>query len=209
MRLQAYYEVRKQLAQFVYRKITKEYADFGGKEGLLKWYRERLEERRKEIYALCAAAYNQTDGKEGRAYFGSPENQDNCCCEIFAHETPAMNILVGKSKYLHRMPLSEFKEGKAICPITGEKASWSFTFCFETYKQVQEFLKCELPKFCTGWRTNNLYNGNSILDVTDPIGNLVHPMSEMRAPFNFAVDLSKRGLKRLLKEKGNHGQGRI
>lgn len=209
MRLQAYYEVRKQLARFVYHKITKEYADFGGKEGLLKWYRERLEERRKEIYALCIAAYNQTDGKEGCAYFGSPEKQENCCCEIFAHETPAMSILVGKAKYLHRMSLSEFKEGKAICPITGEKASWSFTFCFETYKQVQEFLKCELPKFCTGWRTNNLYNGNPILDVTDPVGDLVHPMSEMRAPFNFAVDLSKRGLKRLLKEKENHGQGRI
>lgn len=203
MRLQAYYEVRKQLARYIYTRMMKEFNRFGGKEGLLKWYRECLEERRKEIYALCAAAYNQTDGKEGSIKFGSPEKQDNCCSEIFACETPPMRILVGKSKYLHSISLSEFKEGKIICPITGEKASWSFTFCFETYKQVHEFLKCELPKFCTGWRTDKLYNGNSILDVTDPVGNLVHPMSEMRRPFNFAVDLSKRGLKKLIQGKGH------
>lgn len=202
MRLQAYYEVRKQLARYIYTRMMKEFNRFGGKEGLLKWYRERLEERRGEIYALCAAAYKQTDGKEGSIEFGSPEKQVNCCSEIFGCETPPMSILVGKSKYLHSISLSEFKEGKIICPITGEKASWSFTFCFETYKQVHEFLKCELPKFCTGWRIDKLYNGNSILDVTDPVGDMVHPMSEMHRPFNFAVDLSKRGLKKLMQGKG-------
>ena len=200
MRLQAYFEVRKQLAFYVYRRITAEYNRFGGKEGLLNWYRERLEERREEIYRLCVSAYKRTDGKEGCVSFGTEEKQENCCNDIFATTTAPMTILVGKSKFIHSMSLSEYKDGKNICPITGEKASWSFYFCFENYKQVHEFLKCELPKFCTGWRTESLYNGNCILDVTDPVGNIVHPMSEMQVPFNFAVDLSKRGLKKLQNE---------
>ena len=200
MRLQAYYEVRKQLAKHVWKQMKGEYDAFGGAEGLEKWYRDRLAERMDTIYRYCIAVYNETNGNEGDVEFGVMKRQDNSPSSIFATQTQPMSVDINKKFRYAKISLSEFKDRSYRCAITGAKASFVFGFNFYSYTQVRDFLNCPLPKFCTGWLKDRPYNGNSILEVTDPVGELNHPISENEFPFNFTIALSKTAIKNLKKE---------
>lgn len=200
LKLQAYYEVRKQLAKHVWKKLKDDFNSFGGDEGLEKWYKERLAERMDAIYRFCIAAYLKSNGEEKDVQFGEEKIQDNSCRETFAATEFPMEVMVKKKHRYCKTCLSEYKDNALYCPITNAKASYVFTFSFESYTQVQDFLRCPLPKFCTGWRKNRLYNGNSLLDVTDPVGNINHPISRDSYPFNFTIALSKTAINKLLKE---------
>ena len=200
LKLQAYYEVRKQLAKHVLKKLKDDFNSFGGGEGLEKWYKERLAERMDVIYRFCIAAYLKSNGEEETVEFGEKKLQKNSCSSSFAATEFPMEVDVHKKYRYCKTCLSEFKDNALYCPITNTKASYVFTFSFDSYTQVQDFLRCPLPKFCTGWRKNKLYNGNCLLDVTDPVGNINHPISSISYPFNFTVALSKTAIKRLQKE---------
>lgn len=200
LRLRAYYEVRGQLAEYVWRRLNVEYEAFGGEEGVLKWYRERLEKRRDAIYRSCIDAYVKSNGgEERRVRYGDTLVQENSPSSAFASQTQPMTITVSRKNLWNKISLSKFVDRRYICAKTGAKASYFFGFSFHTYEQVRDFLKCPLPKFCTGWRSDYLYNGNSILDVTDPVGDMDHPMSGSKYLFDFTVALSKQAIRELLK----------
>ena len=192
LRLQSYFEVRKQLAKHIWTKMKADLTSFGDTEGLEKWYKERLMERMPIIIDYCTEALNLTDGKKGSAEFGDVEVQTNSPSETFALKEHPFTIHVSPKKcFWCKLSLSNYKDNGYICPLTGHAASIFFHFEFSNYIQVQKFLGCELPKFCVGWRENRYYNGNPILDVTDPIGNMRHPLGENNSLFDFSIGLSK------------------
>ena len=206
LRLSAYYEVRRQLAKYVGKRMDEDYEKFGGSAGLKQWYESALESRKDKIFAYCVDAYDRSMASGDKIVkFGSDERQEKGSkgrVSFLVRWSP-LEIHVSTDERLYAMvyipekPIREF-----ICPITGAKASIFFKFEFSTYKQVQEFLECDLPKFCVGWKTTYEYNGNSILDVTDPVGNLESPLKGRnnwvnRFNFDFVVSLSKRGLSKI------------
>lgn len=203
LRLQAYYEVRKQLCKYIGGKMYKDYQDFGEEDGLRKWYTDRLKERMPKILSLCIETMHRLNGESGEWEYGESEKPKNAPDSNFVHEEPPFTIDFNTGKYPHytQISLSKFKAGLYLCPVTGKTASYHFRFCFSNYVQVQNFLGCELPKFCVGWREQRIYNGNPILNVTDPIGNFNHPVREFPV-FNFTIDLSKSGVKKIEKQIG-------
>lgn len=193
-RLRAYMEVRDQLAKHVSEKLAADFREFGGVDGVKKWYAARLAERMDKVVSCCAGAYRQwvADKEKTRIEYGVMEEQD--LDTTFRTRTPPATLRIGEKPFYGHVKLSELRDGKYICPVFHCKAALYFFFEFYTYKQVREFLGCELPKFCVGWRRCELYNGNSLLDVTDPVGELHHPLYQ-RFDFSFSIGLSKRALK--------------
>ena len=202
LRLQAYYEVRKQLCKYIGGQMYKDYKDFGEEDGLREWYTERLKERMPKILSLCIETRHRLNGEAGDVKYGESEKPKNAPESDFVHEENPFTIYFNKDKHCYYtiISLSEFKAGEYLCPVTGKTASYHFRFCFRNYIQVKNFLGCDLPKFCVGWHEHHIYNGNPNLEVTDPIGNFNHPVREYPV-FNFRIDLSKSGVKKLEKQK--------
>ena len=196
LRLHAYYEVRKQLANFIVKQMNADFDKFGGLEGVEKWFSERVKEKTDKVLSYCRDVYEKSDGNtHDRFKFGEDEVQQPE--GDFRARNNAFCVWFDKKPMYAKVWLSERKEwNHVICPITGSKATLFFKFDFSTYLQVRDFLECDLPKFCTGWREWELYNGNSILDVTDPVGNIRTPLSG-KNPFSFSIGLSKSGLNKL------------
>lgn len=204
MRLSAYYEARRQLANYIEARMMKDYSDFGGHKGLNEWYFAALKKRMDKIMSYCADAYDKSVASgQSMVRYGSEERQTNGGGgETFYGCRPPMSIDVDKNELYSYIVLNELVDRNFICPITQTKASIFFKFRFGTYKQVQDFLGIDLPKFCVGWSESPDYNGNSILDVTDPVGNIGSPISSRRGwgmsfNFRFAIGLSKRGLAKI------------
>ena len=197
-RLQAYMEVRTQLAKYIQTKLYEDFEKFGGVESLIQWYKDKLHEKFDNVISRCVDVYHQWSNDHNKTFvkYGVDEVQN--VKDNFRTITHPSEVQISE-KPLFGFCLSEYKDGNFICPISHHKASIYFRFKFYTYKQVQEFLDCELPKFCVGWRTNSLYNGNSLLSVTDPVGNIENPIRG-KFDFSFSVAFSKRAINAFKKE---------
>ena len=202
LRLQAYYEVRKQLANHIGKKMEDDYKAFGGADGLWDWFAARLKERMPKVLECCLKAYDALDeeSKSGIVKIGKGWKQTNSPSETFSCCESPIVVRASRKVIYNKHRMSESKDGHYICPITGAQASVWFSFEFNNYLQVEDFLGIPLPKFCTGWHSNGLYNGNSILRVCDPVGNLEGPLKDDHFFFDFMIALSKRAIQKARKE---------
>ena len=210
LRVQAYYEVRKQLCNYIGRQMADEYKSFGGRDGLNSWYRENLNAVKDKILRYCLEAYSSI----------GPKKDDDCIGSVFINSNKddvGQDSRFGNSKtptkaaavevylkvglgFWRVMMLSAYEDRKYKCWLTGRTACFFFRFSFYSYHQVQEFLGCNLPRFCTGWYRFHRYSGNPILDIVDPVERMKTPLAETDVPFDFFVALSKRGIRKLKKD---------
>ena len=214
---QAYYEVRKQLCNFIGQRMEDEYNSFGGSKKLGEWYRERLIARKDIILSYCLEAYNAKKIDEEGNTYGSIYINSN-------KDEPGLDRSFGKGCHAAQVRVYD-KTGMGFygsfmlcktrgwnrkCWITGCEPSYYFRFDFYNYHQVEEFIGCKLPKFCIGWEKDHCASGNSILNIVDPIDQMVLPLEHRRSPFSFdvAVALSKSGIKRLKKQFNVEGVGK-
>lgn len=209
LRAQAYYEVREQLRDYIVQRMEDEYRAFGGSEQLRKWYREHLLARKDAILKYCLDSYNskKTDD-EGNTYGTIYINSDKDKPGIdsrYRSGFHAVEVRVSDKTgmgFWGTSMLSQSKDGRSKCWITGSEPSYYFRFSFFNYQQVEEFIGCNLPKFCTGWERDHFESGNSILYMVDPIDQMVLPLEHRGDSFSFdvAVALSKSGIKKLKKK---------
>lgn len=214
LRTQAYYEVRKQLCNYIGQKMEADFKSFGGRETLGKWYRGRLDEKKDVILRYCLKAFDamKTDN-EGNDYGCIYINDDKDAPGLdsrFLNGSRAVTVRASSRTgmgfwgyYMLSTPSKNPYSSNRLCWVTGSKAAYYFRFDFYNYKQVEEFLGCSLPKFCVGWEHDHFGSGNSILDMVDPIDRMIHPLMDRGNPFsfNFAVALSKSGINKI--KKGN------
>lgn len=192
--LLAYYEIRRQLANHITKQMYGEYLKFGDKEGLVKWYHERLWTISDKLLTICSLVYDEV-GIDGVKNFGREEEEG---CFLGATTFPMRVIVQGRINFYDNF-INKVKEDKSIkCLSSDATANVLFTFRFGKGEQVSELLGCELPKFCTGWKENYNYNGNCLLDVVDPVGELTSPF-QREFNFTFTVGFSKKALKAELK----------
>ena len=209
LRAQAYYEVREQLCDYILQKMKDDLNSFGGQEALGKWYRERLDEKKDAILGYCLKAFDamKTDD-EGNDYGCIYINDDEDAPGLdsrFLRGSRAVEVQASSRTgmgFWGYFMLSQSKDNQRRCWLTGCAPSYYFRFDFYNYKQVEEFLGCSLPKFCVGWERDHISSGNSILNMVDPIDNMIHPLMDRRNPFrfDFAVALSKSALNKIRKE---------
>ena len=201
-RLRAYMEVRSQLAQYVGKRLYDDFNKFGGADKIKQWYSARLMERLDKILPYCADLYTQwmSDKEKTRIEYGESEAKKAKGSSLFCRDYPPMVVRIGQKPFWGGVKLSTLVDRCYTCPVSHCKASLHFEFEFYTYKQVQKFLDCELPKFCVGWYYSPPYNGNSLLDVTDPVGNIEHPFHR-HFDFSFSIGLSKRALNKIISSR--------
>lgn len=214
LRAQAYYEVRGQLCDYIGKQMEDEYKAFGGDEQLGKWYRERLESRKDTILKYCLEALNAAKTDEEGDFFGSiylnsdkdkpgldsrfDKEYPSNAVEVRVYDKTGMGFW---GYFMLSTPSKKPFSSKRLCWINGSVASYYFKFDFYDYHQVQDFLGCNLPKFCVGWEYDHHSSGNSLLNMVDPIDDMIHPLMDRRNPFsfNFAVALSKSAIKKIKK----------
>lgn len=210
LRVQAYYEVRKQLCDYIGQKMQDEYDDFGGYEELGKWCREKIEARKPEILKYCLDAFNSIEQKKdkerylGALYLNSdnPDKSEGHLDGRFGDPVRAVCIDVYTKPGIEFwgvrvMSQYDVDARKHRCWLTGKAASYYFLFSFSSYHQVKDFLGCELPKFCTGWYRDFRYGGNPILDIVDPVSQMITPLEKKYHAFDFAVALSKSAINKI------------
>ncbi|MBP5459299.1 MAG: hypothetical protein J6Y62_03960 [Clostridia bacterium] len=230
MELQAYYGLRKKLAMHIQKKSQEEYEAFGGKKGMWEWTRavmaEKFDQIAPKVYVMCVDVSKKMDpgkkgskaslkfdrsstaektisipwGRAGITVKGTVmQGRPFCGWDVLSKEAPFRR----RNPFtMHNRPFNGMGSGVLKCPVTGAAASCCFEVFFDTLKDVEEFLTAKTPQFCTGWAYDKVTDGNSILDVVDPVAGLVSPLSRTwgdRFDFSFELYLSRSGLNKLEK----------
>jgi len=197
-----YWWSRKALAKHITIEMEKELESFGGKKKVLEWYEKQIRENINYVYLVLAHIYGFQDGeyddldkiitKQNLSY---PERQ-----------SPEFFINKRQNEYRY--------DGKFLCPINNTLVSCFFTFHPTSYKHLTLILnqnEDSFPKIIKGWERRHNHQGNSILDIIDPVSLLQHPLSNdfgmwnhnsNSFDFSFSIGFSKRGFVKMCKEFG-------
>lgn len=206
---QAYYDVRKQLCNYIGRKMQKDYKDFGGREGLSKWYAEKISAMKDTVLKHCLECFKKVKEEEGEGCVGithlnSDEKGNDTRFGDAEHPVDAVDVRAYNKvgiDFWGVMMLSQLKDNHHRYWLTGSAASYYFRFSFYSYQQVDDFIGGGLPKFCTGWfSTGTQYCGNDILNMVDPVDRMATPLSGDHRAFDFIVALSKSAINKLNRE---------
>jgi hypothetical protein len=197
MELQAYYKLRKKLADFIRDKQDAEFAEFGGVDALRVWYLKALNDKFPKILEICKTLYREHYKREevDRSIYPTfVADLTNCTFDKKRPGEYCLN-LIGERKY----------DGSFICPVNGCAANCFFTFHPKNWIDVTLFIDQSVPKFTKGWENDRYgkhYSGNCLLDATDAVGELETPINRSRNrsgmigsfSFDFQVALSKLAL---------------
>lgn len=196
--MRSYQEIRQQLANHIRARMEKEFSDFGGVDGLRKWYKETVLSIKGKLLSLCAECFANTKNEE--SYYFGPQTE----IEHFGSGMNRCFVSVADKKYGRYGAINhyDYKKNKFSSLFTDSEANVFFNISFDAYFQVEEFIERDLPNFCKGWFRIMPYNGNCILDTVDPVGELTHPFAR-EAPniFNIKVGFGKSEINKEIKRK--------
>lgn len=212
MQAQAYRKVRSQLAKYIEMQMEHELESFGGPKAVDQWFVKMLMQKKELLiqkaahmyYEICITKTRRNTEFSPYVISASKEYQ------VSVHKgeiCPSLRGMVVVNEPKERI---DSKQTYA-CPITGTIANVWILFSPQTYTNLKELFEVDtLPKILEGWILTsciNEYNGNSLLNNVDPVGDIQHILTydgrrefKYRKSFYFAVGVSKRGLNRLLKE---------
>ena len=209
MRLQGYYEIRKQLADYIRNRMYNEWVSMGKTSAIKKWYLETINNNKDKIERLIVEKYLKIQNGEKSINSGwHTTNKDTLDIYYQEQKYPTGNTLI----------LNQHKDiykDEYICMKTGTICSMFFTFAPKDWKQLELLLDVEVPKIVKGWREEGHFGiGNSILDATDLVTKVGTPFEryEMKKyeqcygeqnvyfNFSFSIGFSKRGMNQLVKK---------
>lgn len=189
MNREVYRKIRIQLAQYIEAKLEQEYDAFGGNLNACRyWKREMMKRKDSLIQELCKWYYlrehPETTCAHSRILADSfTERMKLQVTDIQKRIKMKENERYYDGQYLNNTPvISDDRFHRLINVLddeTGKKSSIFFKVTFYNFLEMEEFLGSELPKVMRGWRADSDgrlgYNGNSILDATDAVGEIVSP----------------------------------
>lgn len=221
MELQAYYNVRKELAEYLRDRIHDEYVAFGGIEAVKKWWREALKKSAETIDRLAI-----------QRFVSLPEDPDAPVFQPDGSEDPLLRrITYCKGNFpsgnkIGYDQILNYGEGKwypktYYCPITNAKAGHFFVFKLADWREMETLIGEEVPKIIKGWRqSGHDYTGNPLLSPCDAVDAVGTPFERYQSAnwryvdgpidkysygpaycdFVFAIGYSKSGLNTLRKK---------
>lgn len=215
IRLQGYYQIRKQLADYIRDRIHDAWVAYGKTPAVIDWYISNIKNNFEKIEMLVAAEYLRI--KEGGEALGQSWRWgDSQKIDIYYKEQkyPAVyrSIILNKEKKNGRYYSNEY-----LCNHSGAICNLFFTFAPKDWTQLELLCGSEVPKIVKGWlERGHRGDGNSILDATDLVTEVGTPFEERESEkyeslygdsnvyFNFAFSIgySKRGLNQILKKYG-------
>lgn len=208
MELQAYYQARKQLADYIKARMEEAQAAFGGTDTTMlhDWYMGNLNralpflldiickhelegESKKQVRTLFNIDYPFTihDANTVKEYMELDLYEVNKIIEGETEErygnytNNTLNELMRNTQ-----PLKSYGYWDYQCRVSEYRANVWFTFNPMNWMGLQYLTQtAELPKILIGWKSSSkqhFYTGNSILDVVDPVSEIQTPY-ESRGSF--------------------------
>lgn len=175
----AYWQGRKQLAEYIKDRIAEEYFAFGGPAKVDEWWKNIVLARKEKIVKMCVAA---AEGKMEAI----PE------CIKVKHQTKAKGYPEHDGSNAFWYTIHPFNTNRAdtwgsyTCCECDTKASEIFIFKFDDWKALQTFLGDEeLPKIFIGYNeySHDVF-GNSILGCCDEVGSCGTPFEYRQSQWN-------------------------
>lgn len=222
MEMLAYYNVRRQLADYMRERIHEAYVAFGGVDAVRKWWKDTLLRHIDAIHAMAVQRFSEA---------GATSTSQLPFKIQFAESSDPHAVGVSWDFVLSPDD-GEFRHPKYRCPITGASVSYIFGFHPATWTDLANLIGEELPKIVVGWKAaGHTSSGNSLLDACDAVDSVGTPFETGQSAcplygvepspyqdrigpavfnFAFAVGYSKSGMNKLMKEYGkekNHGNG--
>lgn len=219
LRLQVHYQIRKQMAKHIKRKMEQEYKDFGGSKGVKDWYFQKLKENitfLQTLFAECETiAENANDNTYETTHYCTYKDNDNkehelaFCIDKGQGQTPYPDLLINTYTTDNGFSFNRFDD------ITHKPANYWFLpkpktghdIAFLTHTPYEE-----LPAFIQIFGDKH-YNGNCLLDITDAVSDLISPCSDRSwgadsYHFQFAMGFAKSSwnqIKKTIKSKQMKG----
>lgn len=196
IRLQAFYEGRKQLANHIKEQVYKELENFGGIEAVDSWFIDQIKKNKQQIFnrivdSIPADIIDNIEDSGDYRYFTISEN---IAGRIYKDELYGDNNV-----------LNSTQDGKVICPYYNCRCSFYIEVSPLNYLGLKEMLDLDnLPKVVDGWQKSREGDGNSILDATDKVAEVRTPFErfeQYRRDFEVLLAVSKKGLNEMKKRK--------
>ena len=216
MEMLAYYNVRRQLADYMRERIHEEYVAFGGVDAVRKWWKDALLRHTDVIHAMAVRRFSEASATKKTA--------SQLPFKIQFAESSDPHAVGVSWDFVLSPDDGKFLHPKYRCPITGASVSYIFGFHPATWTDLANLIGEELPKIVVGWKAaGHASSGNSLLDACDAVDSVGTPFEPGQsacplygvelspyhdrigpAVFNFAfsVGYSKSGMNKLMKEYG-------
>lgn len=216
-RMQVYQNIRKQLADYMWDQIYKEWLAFGELEGVKKWYKSELEKSMPHIMDIMIETEKHgTDYEDNTKVFQVKDGNVILFSVIMSEER--------KAAYNYISPSYERLFGCYFAPekrdfldeTDGCGVNVTFTFTPFNWKGIEKLIGKEVPKIVKGWNhEGHDYYGNPILNAHDEVEKVSTPMDINRNKkrerifgksefdFKFVYGFSKKHWNKLKKERRN------
>lgn len=193
---QVYYEIRKQLADHIKWQMQKELEVFGPSQAWNYWNEKARERKDRFVDLICKKTYQSSH----------PEvdwDKDIACIDAIEQETSGLRTVnrIYNQNIKYRYQVADV----ILDDYNGAKCSIFYWLNPKDWKEMETFLGEPLPKIFQGFGARN-YNGNSLLEVVDEVGELVCPLTGHFNGYSLCIGFSKAGWKKTyyswLKEHG-------
>lgn len=188
----AMYTARKQLADYIERKLNEECKQPGYSKKIKDEYMGILRSKLDILYVKAAMAWLKLSDTQ--------KNQDNLKEGVYT-TLDGVGIHIRNSNYSYcsvQSTLNTYvrETNRFIDNLSDDKCNYFFNFKISSMKQLREFLDIE-DRIDILEIIDEGYYGNSLLDMVDPLLTLRNPI--MRDfNFTFSLGMSKRSLNKLL-----------
>lgn len=210
MEMIAYYQARKQLAEYIKVNIDKEFEAFGGKEGVTNWFRNLVENNYDNILNILINKYINNELLEYEWCLKTITSEG-----ILIYTRPNA---VGWTPF-NELPRGYWSSNKAAIDKTnGKPCNIWFQINVNNatgFKEILNDAHKELPKIMECYDSCRSTLGNSLLDATDAVTKVCLPYEDVaqntnvkwanQVDFTFSIGFSKSGWNKIVnKFKAEH-----
>lgn len=208
LRLGAYVEIRKQLADYIYQQMYEEYERFGGIAAVKAWYEALVNENLEKFRQMAIEHYVKYRKGEARKYSGNWQP---------ASKEENYYIAIDDNMFCANYRINQYNYDKqAYLDLDNEKPCYIFfRFIPRNYKGIEQLFNIEVPKIVKGWnKDGNNISTNNLLNAFDAVEGINVPFESSCSnrpeyadknayyDFSFAFGFSKSGLKKYCKSLG-------
>lgn len=184
---QVYYEIRKQLAEYIKQQMQKELQEFGASHAWEYWNKKAKSRKDRFIDLICKKTYQnshpETDWGEDTICFDAIKRED------WGYRRPE-RVYNQNFKYHYNRSANDILDD-----YNGAKCSIFYQLDPHDWRTMEAFLGEPLPKIFQGFGARNC-NGNSLLNVVDMVGELVCPLTGHFSGYSLCIGFSKAGWKK-------------
>lgn len=203
MRLQAYKEIRHQLAEYINNKIYNEWINIGKTKPIKEWYKKSLLDNKEFLYKMFANYQYNVEHKNEQPVHENWLKTNGITIHIIEGTYPS---LIDSDSIIN---CNIYDSWKYTCEVNNKICNLWFVVTPKNWKDIEYLTNKECPKIVKGWSCDGHRTfGNSILDVTDEVEKIQTPFEYKKWDekyqnayynFKFAFGFSKSGWNKIKK----------